>query len=219
MAKRTTTVGLDGHVDKLPADPRSTKTPIAMDAVPDEADFSQRLYIQMNELSRSLPLVEHRRRLGRLQERESGQAYPPQHRRHRRAGHFQPLRNLPSGESLAPKGDDLVDSLLRYRSAQSMRSGATIHQPCLASLRVATQPLVDRGIAHVVGGADHSHRPSFSASCDHCGSTHRGRLGVTMNSHSGSSSGALESSTTPFSMWIPGDLQPLTLNNVSGLDI
>ncbi len=198
-------------------DPRSTKTPIAVNAMSDDADFAQRLHVEVNELPRSLPLVTHRQRLGRLQSRP-GQAFPPQHRRHRRAGHLQPMRNLPSGQSLAPKGDDLVDSVLRYRSAQSMRSGIAIHQPCLAALCVATQPLVNCGIADIVSGGDHPHRPAFSASCDHRRSTHRGRLGVTMNSHSGSSSGALESSTTPFSMRIPGDLQPLTLNNLSGHD-
>jgi hypothetical protein len=119
----------------------------------DDADSSQRFDVEMNELSGTLPFVAHRRRLGRLQERESGQAYPPQHRRHRRARHLQPMRNLPSSQSLPPKGDG--SRRLDPAAPADAVDAAAIHQPCLAALRVATQPLVNRGIAHIIGCADH----------------------------------------------------------------
>jgi hypothetical protein len=81
---------VDGDVDELPADSACPPAPIAVNAMTDDADLSQRLHIEVNELSRALPLIAQRQWFGRLQQREARQAHAEQYRRHRRARHPEP---------------------------------------------------------------------------------------------------------------------------------
>lgn len=201
---------IDGHVHELPAASSIAKAAVAVDAVTDRADTAQRLHIEVNELPGMLALIAQRWGIGSFEQTEARESDPAQHRGDGGARHAQALRDLPPGQPLAAQLHDLADPFLGCRLTQSLRPRRTIGQSGIAFDSMASEPLADCGFAQVVGSGDHRDRPPLLSPQHHRSSTHRGRLGVTMNSHSGSSSGALESSTTPFSMRIPGDSQPQT---------
>src|SRR5262245_38554143 len=139
-------------MDILPACAPSSNSAVASHAMARSDDAAQLLDVQVNQITRCVPLVAPSWLLW-FEILEARKAHTNQNRRHRRARHPELAGDFLSGQSALAQLDNHSRPVTRCLPRHAMRSRAAVQQASGALAAVPTNPLVagPDGYAHALG--------------------------------------------------------------------